>query len=120
MTLDDEKIILVPLDRVDENKQSSTRYCFTEMTAELRISLAEAVKRYNETFPEETTSQPNLANKLRRGGLKDYELARYAYALGYRLALIPTKEKPKPIIKSKPKLVLQKMNYIKDCHLTNY
>ena len=105
MTLDDKKIIYVPLERVDDSKQSGTRYCFMEMTAELRITLSEVVRRYNETFPEEMTSQPNLANKLRRGGIKDYELARYAYALGYRLALIPTGEKPQPISRSKPETV---------------
>ena len=92
---DEKEIIEVPLDRIDKDGQSSTKYCFTEMAARLRITIAEAAKKYNDVFPEETTSLPNLANKLRRGGLKDYELARYAHALGYKLVLIPKEHNPK-------------------------
>lgn len=122
---DEKEIIEVPLDRIGEDGQSSTKYCFTEMTAKLRITLTEAVKKYNDAFPEDATSQPNLANKLRRGGLKDYELARYAYALGYDLVLMPKEQRdiqisPDAIKNDKRMTVDRLMYYGIEIIFTNY
>ncbi len=94
--------IEVPYIRQDEDKESCSRYCINEMLFNLRLTLGELVKRNNQLFPDNQTSTANLSNKLRRGSLKDYELSQYAYALGYKLIIVPADEEPTPVIQQKP------------------
>lgn len=98
----DDSEIKVPYLRQDENGESCSRYCINEMLFNSRLTLAELIKRNNRLFPDNQTSNSNLSNKLRRGSLKDYELSQYAYALGYKLIIVPADEEPTPVIQQKP------------------
>ena len=83
--------IEIPTERLsDDDEKSGSRKLIEEMIDYRDMTLTQLNTSYGKQYPDNATTQANLTNKLRRGGLRDFELARYANCCGFKLILVPS------------------------------
>lgn len=68
------------------NKDEFCRTIFKLLIQEADLDLAKTVRKFNTTYPQETTTSQNLSNKLYRDSLRVTEFFKLIGVLGYSIS----------------------------------